>query len=89
MSDERRRLQRLEEVVDRLLGRQARVVVRGGVGGGGSVIQSVSVFPDIPGTPKLICFSGDGGLWFAQPGHEHWYPCSDWTDYDGTPGEEA
>ncbi len=84
------RIERIEASVDRLLGSNLRVTVRGGgSGGSGGGISTVDIFPAIPAQPRLVHFSGDNALWFAAPGHTHWYPCSDWTDYDGTPGEEA
>lgn len=85
-------VRRLGEVVNRLVSAVSRIPVRGGGGGGGEGgIAVVSEFPAVPtsGGGRLIRFTGDGGLWEAGVGDTHWYPCSRFTDYEGTPGETA
>jgi hypothetical protein len=64
--------------------------VEAGSGGGGAAIDVVSVFPEIPESAggRFIRFTGDGGVWEAGVGDTHWYPCSRFTDYEGTPGED-
>ena len=93
MQEFERRVRRLEEGLDRVSARTERIGLarRSGGGAGGAIsIETVDTFPPIPeeGT-RIVHFSGDGGLWKASVGDAHWFPMSDWTDYEGTPGEEA